>query len=85
MYLIHFEEPLCHARHYIGYTRLSVEQRVERHHSGDGARLLRVLDQKGIQCRVVRVWEDADQEFERKLKNQKNAKRFCPVCSSEEQ
>jgi len=83
VYLIHFDQKLHHARHYIGYTRLSIEARISRHHSGDGAKLLRALDQRGIGWRVARVWENQSQEFERKLKNRKNAKKLCPVCRGE--
>lgn len=88
VYLIHLDHPLAHARHYIGYTSLeSVEDRVDRHKRGDGARMLQVCNQNGIKYEVVRVWAfegdwsacDA-RKLERKLKRLHNGKKVCPVC-----
>ena len=43
LYLLHFTQPVAHARHYLGYTTLPLDERLRRHRSGDGAVLLRVL------------------------------------------
>lgn len=84
VYLIHFDRPYHHARHYLGYTKGPVERRFERHQSGDGARLLRQCNEAGIGYRVVRVWEEGDQALERKLKRMRNTgKKLCPVCRQE--
>ncbi len=80
VYLLHFSEPFKHARHYIGFTESGLEQRMERHRSGDGAKILRALKLNGITFEVVKTWEEGDRDFERKLKNQKNSKRHCPHC-----
>ena len=83
VYLIHFETKLAdHAQHYIGYTpNGSVEPRLAMHKNGHGARILAACNEKRIEYTVVRVWPNADRKFERWLKNQKNANRFCPACN----
>ncbi len=79
VYLIHFDEPYMHARHYLGYST-NLDARLEAHRLGQGARLLEVVSDAGIGYTVVRVWEGADRNFERRLKKQKNSPRLCPVC-----
>ena len=81
IYLIHFDRPLHHARHYLGYCADGeLQVRLIRHRAGRGARLLAVLRGLGIGWRVVRTFE-GDRHFERKLKNRRNARYLCPVCS----
>ncbi len=80
-YLIHFDRPYKHARHYIG-SALHLEARLSHHRTGTGARLLAVIQQAGIEWSVVRTWE-GDKQFERKLKNRHNAKKLCPICRAE--
>jgi len=79
VYLIHFDSPYKHAKHYLGYTE-NLESRLDRHHSKNGSKLLRAVENAGIGFTVVRIWPDGDRNFERQLKNQKNTSRFCPVC-----
>ncbi|HEV7431574.1 MAG TPA: hypothetical protein VGN77_00925 [Steroidobacteraceae bacterium] len=80
VYLIHFDRPLHHARHYLGYCADgTLEVRLIRHRAGRGARLLAVLRELGIGWRVVRVFE-GDRHFERRLKNHHSC-RLCPVCT----
>lgn len=81
VYLIHFDRPYHHCRHYIGYCDDGhLEARLARHKSGDGAKLLRVVTQAGIDIEVARTWPDGDRALERRLKNQKKASRLCPIC-----
>lgn len=47
--------------------------------AGSGSRLMQVVGQLGIDWRVVRTWS-GNKALERKLKNQHNAPRLCPVC-----
>lgn len=79
VYLLHFDQPLAHARHYIGYAD-DVDRRVEEHRSGRGARLTTVIREAGIGFVLARVWKQGDRTFERLLKRRKNAPRLCPVC-----
>lgn len=81
VYLIHFEQPYAaHARHYIGFTTLPVEQRLARHADGNGSKLLRAVTAAGIAYSVVKVWEGTTKAFERRLHSRKDTPRFCPVC-----
>jgi len=85
VYLIHMDQKMFRAQHYLGYTSLeSVDQRLKRHLQNHGARMLAAANGKGITYRVVRVWKcdnwrDA-RALERKLKGRKNAAQLCPVC-----
>lgn len=87
VYLIHFDRPFKHARHYLGSTRLTIEERLERHRSGTGAVLLKMLQKEGIGYRVVRIWkagtEKKDRKLEKKLKRQASNVKKCPVCNPE--
>jgi hypothetical protein len=79
IYLIHFDRPLHHARHYLGYCADGTLQvRLIRHRAGRGARLLAVLRELNIGWRVVRVFE-GDRRIERRLKNYRSC-HLCPVC-----
>jgi predicted GIY-YIG superfamily endonuclease len=81
VYLIHFDQPYLRVQHYIGYCRDDLfEQRMQYHRSGRGSCLMRAVTQAGIEWRVVRIWPDADGNFERRLKNRKKAAKLCPVC-----
>jgi predicted GIY-YIG superfamily endonuclease len=78
VYLIHFDTPLHHARHYLGWTT-DLEARLEAHRQGNGARLMEVITEAGITWKLARTWEGG-RELERHLKRQKNSPRFCPIC-----
>lgn len=83
VYLVHFDRPYKHASHYIGWSR-QLEARLAHHRAGRGSTLMRAVSEAGIPWEVVRIWPDADRNFERRLKNMKNAPRLCPICSGEE-
>ena len=78
VYLLHFDHPYKHARHYLGYA-VDLEARLAQHRNGNGARLLQVVAQAGIGWTLVRTWPGG-RVVERQLKRQKNSPRFCPVC-----
>jgi predicted GIY-YIG superfamily endonuclease len=79
VYLIHFDKPYKHSRHYLGYAA-DVDERIERHRSGSGARLLQVVNAAGIEWQLARTWS-GDRKFERWLKRKKGAAWFCPACN----
>lgn len=81
VYLIHFDRPYKHARHYIGGT-VQFDERIAAHRNGSGARLLQVLKEKGIGWRVVGLWH-GDYERESKIKKRKHGPRYCPICNPE--
>lgn len=79
VYLIHFDEPIAHAQHYMGWTS-DLEQRLDAHSNGTGSKLMAEVRRRGIPWSVTRTWEGVDRHFERKLKNHKSGPRFCPRC-----
>jgi predicted GIY-YIG superfamily endonuclease len=80
VYLLHFDTPFGHARHYTGYAK-DIERRIAMHRRGTSkARLMEVVHAAGIGFTVARIWEGADRTFERKLKDRHGASRYCPVC-----
>lgn len=83
VYLIHLDEKIHHAQHYIGWSKF-FNQRIAHHRHGSGAKFLAEAVRRGIDFKVVRTWHNKDGKFERKLKQQKNARRFCPTCKQGE-
>jgi hypothetical protein len=82
VYLIHFDEKYKHAAHYLGYSESehTIEQRLEDHKAGRGAKLLAALNRAGVGYSIARIWKDGDRKFERRLKKGKNIKTHCPIC-----
>jgi predicted GIY-YIG superfamily endonuclease len=79
IYLLHFDQPYKHAKHYLGWTR-DLEQRLADHRAGSGARLMAVLAREGIGFTLARLWQPADRRRERQIKNQGGLSRSCPTC-----
>jgi predicted GIY-YIG superfamily endonuclease len=82
IYLIHFSVPLYHARHYVGYTRNRLEDRIEEHKQNRGARILAHLNSLGIEWKVVKTW-NGDRNEERRLKKSTKSCFLCPICREE--
>lgn len=81
VYLIHFEEPYEHARHYMGWANgEGLANRMAEHRSGRGANLMRVIAEAGIAWRLVRIWKGGSRLDEKRMKNVGKA-RMCPVCN----
>lgn len=85
VYLIHFNRKLKHAQHYLGFveSEANLDKRLTDHLSGQGARIMEVCFERGIEWKCVRVWSGADRSFERRLKRLKGAKVLCPVCNGQ--
>ncbi|MFI7126057.1 hypothetical protein ACIBQ1_10215 [Nonomuraea sp. NPDC050153] len=79
VYLLHFDRPYKHARHYIGWTPGDLNRRLHQHRNGTGARLMQVITAAGIDFVVARIW-DGGRNLERSLKNRGGASRSCPLC-----
>ena len=79
VYLIHFDQPFKHAKHYIG-SAVDLDARLEEHRRGSGANLMRVVKDAGISWRLARTWSGGRQ-LERRLKTLGGAARLCPICS----
>jgi predicted GIY-YIG superfamily endonuclease len=78
VYLLHFDQPYKHARHYIGYTD-DLNARLERHRAGTGARLLEVIAGAKIGFQLAATWE-GDRHLERRL-HKRGGSRICPICN----
>jgi predicted GIY-YIG superfamily endonuclease len=82
IYVLHFDAPLCHARHYIGAT-LNLRARLTRHAQGRGCRITRALAEAGIGWQVgglfqvspVALWE-----AERQAKAMHQGACLCDLC-----
>lgn len=79
VYLLHFDRPLSHARHYMGWTS-GLHERLAAHRDGRGARLTAVLREVGIGWKLARAWRGGRTD-ERRLKRRKEAPRLCPICT----
>lgn len=78
LYLIHFDRPFGHARHYAGWA-LDAQTRIAKHRRSRGANLLKHVNAAGIGWQTVKVWPGTRTD-ERKLKNQGGLSRHCPAC-----
>lgn len=79
VYLLHFERPYKHARHYLGSCN-NLARRLAEHKRGAGARLTAVVQAAGISWQCVRTWRGGRQR-ERQIKKQGGLSRVCPVCN----
>src|SRR5262245_41927332 len=55
VYLLHFDRPYRHAKHYTGFTH-NWDARETLHILGEGARLLQVIQLHGIGWQLARTW-----------------------------
>jgi predicted GIY-YIG superfamily endonuclease len=78
VYLLHFDQPYRHARHYVGWV-LNVKRRLAEHEAGRGARLLVVAREAGITWQLARMWPGS-RARERQIKRQGGHARHCPLC-----
>lgn len=80
IYVIHFDEPYHHARHYVGYCADgTLEQRLARHRTGRGSRLMLAVELAGLGWTIA-LTHPGDRRLERTLKRAKNRPRYCPIC-----
>lgn len=85
MYLLHFDRPISDrhtTQHYLGFVvDGQLGRRMELHARGAGARLTAVALTRGIGWQLARTWPGATRVDERHLKNNKEGRQLCPVCS----
>lgn len=95
VYLLHFDRPLSHAQHYIGFTS-NLNKRITEHrtasYNGRPCKIMCAVYMAGITFSVARIWKIDDgstewnsrgRKFERQLKRRKNARLICPICSGD--
>jgi predicted GIY-YIG superfamily endonuclease len=81
VYLIHFDTPYEHARHYTGWAA-DLGRRLEAHRAGRGSRLMEVIKDADITWRLARTWPGT-RDLERAIKDLHEAPRLCPECSTQ--
>jgi len=81
VYLLHFDRPFGHARHYLGWAK-SLDARLAGHGKARGSALMRAVAAAGIGWQLARTWP-GDRHRERQLKNQGGRARLCPICQAE--
>lgn len=79
IYLIHFDVPFGHARHYMGWTA-DLNARLAAHASGRGSKLMAAVSRAHISWQVSRTWVQTTRRRERQLKVQGGHSRKCPQC-----
>lgn len=85
IYILHFNEKLSHAQHYVGCTT-SLRGRLTAHANGAGSRLTREIMNRGIEWQLGGLMHTTQRNMrrmERALKNIAHASRYCEVCSKE--
>ncbi|PZS30208.1 MAG: endonuclease [Pseudonocardiales bacterium] len=78
VYLLHFDQPYKHAKHYLGWAS-DLDARVAEHGHAHGARLISVIAEHGITWRLART-RPGTRHRERQLKRQGGKSRLCPLC-----
>jgi hypothetical protein len=79
VYLLHFDRPLRHAQHYVGWCAGDPVKRLAEHVAGNGGKLTAAASASGIAISIAKVWNGAPRAFERFLKDGSH-KRRCPIC-----
>lgn len=82
VYVIRLRRPLCHARHYVGWT-VDLPRRIRQHLTGQGSHLLNAANAYGIGWDVVQVIRCAScseaQKLEQHIKRGAKITRWCPI------
>lgn len=78
IYVIHFDEPYHHARHYLGWSS-DVAARFDRHTAGRGSPLVKAAVAAGIGVRVVYT-RPGTRHDERRMHVHGHLSQLCPLC-----
>lgn len=80
IYILHFDEPYYHARHYVGFCEEgNLDQRLSQHRGGQGSPLMLAVESAGIRWSVA-LTAPGGRDFERTIKRAKKTSRYCPLC-----
>ncbi|MEW6687321.1 MAG: GIY-YIG nuclease family protein [Candidatus Edwardsbacteria bacterium] len=88
LYLLHFNSPVerngVKFQHYLGYTSLPLEERLERHRKGQGSLWVRWLLANGAKDFIVafsQFFSTQQEARQREISLKKRmGKQLCPVC-----
>lgn len=82
IYILHFRQPIAHARHYSGCTK-TIVKRLIKHAFGHGSRLTRECYETGINWTLGALAETTIsrmRKIERQLKDSHNQPDYCELC-----
>lgn len=83
VYMLHFNRPVRHARHYRGWAHVDkLDERLAHHAAGTGAKLTALAVRLGIGWQVA-LTMPGDKHLERKMHNVGGAAKICPICKGE--
>lgn len=83
-YLLHFDHPHYHAKHYLGMTS-NLDSRLLAHRGGHSAKLMEAIHKAGIGFQLVRLWQcetwEEARQLEKRLKQRHGSNvLLCPLC-----
>jgi len=90
VYILHFQSPYwTRCRHYVGYTTIGTENRIELHRNGKGSLLVNYAhNKKGIPFQIGLIEQYATRPLarwrERQLKKEGHLSRHCEICRREQ-
>jgi predicted GIY-YIG superfamily endonuclease len=83
IYVLHFDAPICHARHYSGSTD-DLARRLADHIHGVAAKLTAEVRRRGITFRLGSLYVvhpgERPRQVERRMKNNNNGPKHCCIC-----
>lgn len=80
IYLLHFDRPFGHAKHYLGWAEnQNWSERIEQHRSGQGSKLMSYVIGAGIGFVVAKLWDNKTRHDERRWKARGKGQ-ICPIC-----
>jgi len=85
VYVLHFDRPYwSNCQHYVGYTKIGVQERLRVHRAGNGSKLVKYAMSRGINFSLVHV-ENFDtvgeaRRRERQIKKNGGGGKICPLC-----
>ena len=80
VYVLHFDPPYKHARHYIGWTEGDdITARLQVHLRGRGSPLVRAAVAAGVQVQLAATYPGT-RYLERRLKRWHKTGQFCAIC-----
>jgi len=87
IYILHFNKPYWHnAKHYVGYTKFTAEERIAKHRNGNGSLLVSYALKHRCDFELSHDETfDTTQEAryrERQLKREGHLSRHCSICSN---
>ena len=81
IYLLHIDPPVGRAAHYLGCTgENTLQLRLHRHATGQGAALIREAIKRGSKLYLARTFPGVSFDIERQIKSNGHFKKLCPIC-----